>query len=106
MFFLSLFSYLLSAALRLWTISDSEPGNSSSECKEEKFLKTQFNPHSCGFSHLQSLRHTLREGNAAADFLVKKSALGDSSLVILNEASPDMAFVLFTDVMSVEFVRP
>ena len=46
----------LSAALRLWTISDSEPGNSSSERKEEKFLKTQFNPPppSCGFSHLQN----------------------------------------------------
>ena len=37
---------------RLWTTSDSESGNSFSECKKEKFLKTQFNPPSCGFSHL------------------------------------------------------
>ena len=41
---------LLSATLRLWTqvrlwtISDSESGNSFSERKKEKFLKTQFNP--------------------------------------------------------------
>jgi len=51
---------LLSAALRLWTqvrlwtISDSESGNSFSERKKEKFLKTQFNPPSCGFSNLQA----------------------------------------------------
>jgi len=31
-------------SLRLWTTSDSESGNSSSERKKEKFLKTQFNP--------------------------------------------------------------
>ena len=47
---------LLSAALRLWTqvrlwtISDSKSGNSFSERRKEKFLKT---PPSCGFSHLQ-----------------------------------------------------
>jgi ribonuclease HI len=53
-----------------------------------------------------SLRHTLREGNAAADFLAKKGALSDSSLVILNEVPPDMVSVLLADAMSVEFVRP
>nr|ABN08309.1 Polynucleotidyl transferase, Ribonuclease H fold [Medicago truncatula] len=53
-----------------------------------------------------SLRHTLREGNAAADFLVKKGALSDSSLVILNEAPPDMACVLLAAAIGVEFVRP
>ena len=53
-----------------------------------------------------SLRHTLREGNATTDFLAKKGALSDSSLVILNEAPPDMAYVLLADAMGVEFVRP
>lgn len=53
-----------------------------------------------------SLRHTLCEGNAAADFLAKKGALSDSSLVILNETPPDMASVLLADAMGVEFVRP
>lgn len=32
-----------------------------------------------------------------ADFLAKKGALSDSSLVILNEAPPDMASVLLAD---------
>ena len=42
-------------SLWLWTTSDSEPMNNSSERKKEKFLKTQFNPPSCGFSHLHYL---------------------------------------------------
>nr|ABN09044.1 Ribonuclease H [Medicago truncatula] len=53
-----------------------------------------------------SLRHTLCEGNAAADFLAKKGALSDTSLVILNEAPPDIAFVLLADAVGVKFVRP
>lgn len=53
-----------------------------------------------------SLRHTLCEGNAATDFLARKGALSDSSLVILNETPPDMASVLLADAMGVEFIRP
>ncbi|XP_024636578.1 uncharacterized protein [Medicago truncatula] len=53
-----------------------------------------------------SLRHTLCEGNAAADFLAKKGALSDSCLVILNEAPPDIASILLADTIGVEFVRP
>ena len=53
-----------------------------------------------------SLRHTLCEGNAAADFLAKKGALSDSSLVILNETPLDMASVLLADAMGVEFFDP
>jgi len=34
----------LSAALRLWTHSDSEPGNSSSERKEEKVFENTIQP--------------------------------------------------------------
>ena len=45
------------------------------------------------------------EGNTTTDFLAKKGALSDSSLVILNEAPLDMVFVLLADAMSVEFVR-
>jgi len=51
-----------------------------------------------------SLRHTLREGNTATDFLAKKGALNDSSLVILNETPPNMTSVLLADAMGVEFV--
>jgi len=60
-FFLSLFFYLLSTALRLWTHSDSELLQTLNlrtvlqNVRKEKFLKTQFNPPSCGFSHLHSL---------------------------------------------------
>ncbi|XP_024626760.1 uncharacterized protein [Medicago truncatula] len=53
-----------------------------------------------------SLRHTLREGNTAVDFLAKKGALSDSSLVILNEAPPDIASVFLADAIGVEFVQP
>ena len=48
----------------------------------------------------------MREGNAAADFLVKKGALSSSSFLILNEAPPDMTSVLLAYVMGVEFVQP
>lgn len=33
-----------------------------------------------------NLQHIMHEGNIVADFLAKKGALSDSSLVILNEA--------------------
>jgi len=52
-----------------------------------------------------SLRHTLCDGNAVADFLTKKGALSGSSFVILNEVPPDMTSILLADDMSVEFVR-
>ena len=53
-----------------------------------------------------SLRHNLREVNTAADFLVKRGALSDSSLVILNGGPPYMASALLADDMGVEFFRP
>jgi len=53
-----------------------------------------------------SLRHTFCEGNTTTDFLAKKNALSDSSLVILNESPSYMASVLLADVTSVEFVWP
>jgi len=46
----------------------------------------------------------LCEGNAATNFLAKKDTLSDSSRVILKETPPDIAFVLLTYVMGVEFV--
>jgi len=53
-----------------------------------------------------SLWHTLHEGKVAADFLAKKGALSDSSLVILYEAPSDIASVLLAHVMGIEFVQP
>jgi len=53
-----------------------------------------------------SLRHTLREDNTLVDFLTRKGALSNNSLVILNETPPRMASLLLSDVLGVVFVRP
>jgi len=74
---------------RLWTHSDSEPENSFSERKEEKFLKTQFNPPFLWFfspstfrlkEHLQWYLHLpLFKGTSGA----RTQVLSDSRLVSL-----------------------
>jgi len=58
-FFLSLLSYYPSAALRLWTLvrlwtlSDSDPGNSFHNVRRRSFWKHNSTPLSFVFSHLQ-----------------------------------------------------
>ena len=47
----------LSAAQRLWTHSDFEPENNSSERKRRSFQKHNSTPPSCGFSHLHKHHH-------------------------------------------------
>ena len=44
MFSLSLLSYYLSAALRLWTLSDSDPGNSFHNVRRRSFWKHNSTP--------------------------------------------------------------
>jgi len=60
-FFLSLLSYSLSAALRLWTqvrlwtLSDSDPGNSFYNVRRRSSWKHNSTPPSCVFSHLHTI---------------------------------------------------
>ncbi|PNY07147.1 hypothetical protein L195_g003633 [Trifolium pratense] len=44
-----------------------------------------------------SIDHTLREGNACADFLAKLRASSKSSLVILKAPPSDMSTLLLAD---------
>ena len=85
MFFLLLFFTFIRCtktlnSLRLWTTSDSEPENSSSERKRRSFQKHNSTPPSCGFSHLHIIlliesrlrekRYYLHQRHAAADKIV------------------------------------
>lgn len=51
-----------------------------------------------------SLRHTLHESNAAADFLAKKSAQSDSSFVCMKLFL--MTSIILANIMGIEFVQP
>ncbi|PNX57966.1 ribonuclease H [Trifolium pratense] len=52
-----------------------------------------------------SIDHTLREGNACADFLAKLGASSKSSLVILEAPPSDMSRLLLADAGGMMFVR-
>jgi hypothetical protein len=45
------------------------------------------------------------EGNVAAAFWSKKSAMNDNDLVVFNEFPPTCYMSLLVDVMSIELVR-
>ena len=49
--------------------------------------------------------HTLREGNACADFLAKAGASQVDSFLVLNEPPPGLAPLLVADVIGTPFVR-
>lgn len=50
--------------------------------------------------------HTLREGNACANFLAKFGASQDSSLVTIDHPLDGMSLLLLADFMGISYVRP
>lgn len=53
-----------------------------------------------------SLIHTLREGNACADFLAKREAEQMEEFVTTDVPLEGMSLLLFADASGVSFVRP
>ncbi|XP_057432510.1 uncharacterized protein LOC130725282 [Lotus japonicus] len=52
------------------------------------------------------LKHTLREGNACADFLTKHGADQQGDLVVVEEPPQDIALLLLADASGVASMRP
>lgn len=50
--------------------------------------------------------HTLREGNACADFLAKFGASQNTNLVTIDQPLEGMSFLLLADAMGVASMRP